>query len=200
MLAPVLLTVCSADQLVITDHQHLYCIQSAPQERCNPRLCVSAAFKGSSTPKHAGHQMTSAVHRPWIWAARLLTQKSVVFSSLCFLQILEVIYLVWRGRYLYPVGLVILSLPATLLQVMTLHSQHSRVMALMNEVRLTPMVQQQWVRATASFRLVPGDVIVLQRGRALCDMVVLRGACLVMESMLSGEVGHSNTMCTVTRH
>lgn len=106
----------------------------------------------------------------------------------------------WRGRYLYPVGLVILSVPATLLQVMTLHSQHSRVMALMNEVRLTPMVQQQWVRATASFRLVPGDVIVLQRGRALCDMVVLRGACLVMESMLSGEVGHRNTMCTSTQH
>lgn len=61
-------------------------------------------------------------------------------------------------------------------------------MALMNEIRLTPMVEQQWVRATASYRLVPGDVIVLQPGRALCDLVVLRGACLVMESMLSGEV------------
>ena len=38
------------------------------------------------------------------------------------------------------------------------------------------------------FRLVPGDVVVLQKGRACCDMVLLRGACLVEESMLSGEV------------
>ena len=50
------------------------------------------------------------------------------------------------------------------------------------------MVQQHWVRAVASYRLVPGDIVVLQRGRALCDMVMLQGACLVTESMLSGEV------------
>ncbi len=103
-------------------------------------------------------------------------------------QALELIYLVYRGRYFYPVVLVLLSVPSLWIQLKILHSQHSRVMALMNEVRLTPMVQQQWVRAAASYHLVPGDVIVLQRGRALCDMVVLKGACLVMESMLSGEV------------
>ena len=40
----------------------------------------------------------------------------------------------------------------------------------------------------SSHRLVPGDVVVLQQGRALGDMVLLRGACLVTESMLSGEV------------
>ena len=72
--------------------------------------------------------------------------------------------------------------------LVTLHQQHSKVMRLMNECRVTPMVQQQWVRAVASYRLVPGDIVVLQRGRALCDMVVLQGACLVTESMLSGEV------------
>lgn len=69
-----------------------------------------------------------------------------------------------------------------------LNEQHSKVMALMNQCRLTPLVQEQWVRATSSHRLVPGDVIVLHRGRALCDMVVLRGACIATEAMLSGEV------------
>lgn len=50
------------------------------------------------------------------------------------------------------------------------------------------MVQGKWVRAIASNKLVPEDVIVLQPGKALCDMVLLRGACLVTDSMLSGEV------------
>ena len=44
------------------------------------------------------------------------------------------------------------------------------------------------IRAVSSRRLVPGDVVVLQKCKATCDMVLLRGACLVEESMLSGEV------------
>ena len=35
---------------------------------------------------------------------------------------------------------------------------------------------------------MPGDVLVLLRGKATCDMVLLRGNCLAEESMLSGEV------------
>lgn len=69
-----------------------------------------------------------------------------------------------------------------------LHQQRKKAMALINESRLTPLVQHQWVRATSSHRLVPGDVVVLQNGRASCDMVLLRGACLVTEAVLSGEV------------
>ncbi len=45
--------------------------------------------------------------------------------------------------------------------------------------------------ALSSRRLVPGDVVVLQRGKATCDMVLLRGAGLVEESMMSGEVSAS---------
>ena len=45
-----------------------------------------------------------------------------------------------------------------------------------------------WVRAVSSHKLVPGDVIVVQKGKAMCDMVLLQGSCLVVESMLSGEV------------
>ena len=43
-------------------------------------------------------------------------------------------------------------------------------------------------RAVSSHRLVPGDVVVLLPGKATCDMVLLRGCCLVEESLLSGEV------------
>ena len=43
-------------------------------------------------------------------------------------------------------------------------------------------------RAVSSRRLVPGDVVVLLPGKATCDMVLLRGSCLVEESLLSGEV------------
>ena len=100
----------------------------------------------------------------------------------------EVAYLIYRGRFFYPALIIAVTLLAGIIMHKTLRSQHSRVMALMNECRLTPLVQDKWVRAVASYRLVPGDVMVLQKGRALCDMVLLRGACLVTESMLSGEV------------
>ena len=63
-------------------------------------------------------------------------------------------------------------------------------MALVNHCRLTPIVQAGWVRAVSSHTLVPGDVVVLRRGKAMCDMVLLQGACLVVESMLSGEVSY----------
>ena len=43
-------------------------------------------------------------------------------------------------------------------------------------------------RAISSRRLVPGDVVVVLPGRAICDMALLQGNCLVEESNLSGEV------------
>lgn len=57
---------------------------------------------------------------------------------------------------------------------------------------VVPFVWLGRVVALSSRRLVPGDVVVLQRGKATCDMVLLRGACLVEESMLSGEVSYSD--------
>ncbi len=72
----------------------------------------------------------------------------------------------------------------------TAHHQRQRkkMRALMNECRLTPIIWNGWVRAISSHRLLPGDVMVLQPGKALCDMVVLQGSCLLVESMLSGEI------------
>lgn len=43
-------------------------------------------------------------------------------------------------------------------------------------------------RAVSSHRLVPGDVVLVLRGKVTCDLVLLQGSCLVEESMLSGEV------------
>lgn len=53
---------------------------------------------------------------------------------------------------------------------------------------MVPFVWVGRIIALSSRRLVPGDVVVVQRGKATCDMVLLRGAGLVEESMMSGEV------------
>ena len=70
-----------------------------------------------------------------------------------------------------------------------LHRQRLRLVNLVTERHLVPLLYKKFVRALLARQLVPGDVIVVQKGRAACDMVLLRGACLVEESMLSGEVG-----------
>jgi len=56
---------------------------------------------------------------------------------------------------------------------------------------VVPFVWVGRIMALSSRRLVPGDVVVVQRGKATCDMVLLRGAGLVEESMMSGEVSAS---------
>ncbi len=104
------------------------------------------------------------------------------------LQILELIYLIYRAYYWLPVMLLSLTAAAAVSLIVTLRRQRLKVMALVNHCRLTPVVQAGWVRAVSSHTLVPGDVVVLQRGKAMCDMVLLQGACLLVESMLSGEV------------
>lgn len=103
---------------------------------------------------------------------------------------LEVGYMIYQGRYFYPVLIVLIFFIAAVGLVVTLQRQRKKIMAMVNECRLTPIIWEGWVRAVSSHRLLPGDVLVLQQGKALCDMVVLQGSCLVMESMLSGEVGH----------
>ncbi len=96
----------------------------------------------------------------------------------------------YRAYYWLPVLLLSLTGAAAVSLAHTLRRQRLKVMALVNHCRLTPIVQAGWVRAVSSHTLVPGDVVVLQRGKAMCDMVLLQGACLVVESMLSGEVNY----------
>ncbi len=101
---------------------------------------------------------------------------------------MEVGYLIYCGRYFYPVLVLLLFTISAVLLIHTLRRQRKKIRALVNECRLTPLVWGGWVRAISSHRLLPGDVMVLQLGKALCDMILLQGTCLVMESMLSGEV------------
>ena len=54
--------------------------------------------------------------------------------------------------------------------------------------------QRRVCRAVSSRSLVPGDVVVILPGKATCDMVLLRGNCLVEESNLSGEVRHQTNV------
>ena len=120
------------------------------------------------------------------------------FPLLWCLQDLQLVYLIFRGQYVYPVLIALFTWTACIALTTCLYQRHKKIMALMNAFRLTPLVQQQWVRASVSYRLIPGDVIVLQRGRATCDMCILQGACLVNESVLSGEVQllcHARAKC-----
>jgi len=112
----------------------------------------------------------------------------------------EVVYLIYCGRYFYPVLILLLLTISAVLLIHTLRRQRKKIKALVNECRLTPLVWDGWVRAVSSHRLLPGDVMVLQAGKALCDMVVLQGTCIVMESMLSGEViAHTSPCFTQVR-
>ena len=100
----------------------------------------------------------------------------------------EVAYLIYRHRYFYPVLVLFMFTVSVTALSRALLRTRKKMMALVNEVRLTPVVVGGWVRGVSSHRLLPGDVVVLQPGKALFDMVLLQGNCLCGESMLSGEV------------
>ncbi|KAL3131606.1 hypothetical protein ABBQ38_007903 [Trebouxia sp. C0009 RCD-2024] len=103
------------------------------------------------------------------------------------IQTLELYYSCYRKFYPHFVILSVISYMGLVGVVMALNDQHTKLVGLVNQRTMVPIVDRGWVRAAPSHRLVPGDVIVLQRGRAPCDVVLLRGSCLVEESMLSGE-------------
>lgn len=82
-----------------------------------------------------------------------------------------------------------LSLSGAIASVFVICQQHKIMSGMLNQAGIVPVVNRGWVRALPAWKLVPGDVVVLQRGKATCDMVLLKGSCLVEESMFSGEVG-----------
>ena len=105
-----------------------------------------------------------------------------------FLQLFELVYLGYQDRWFYPVLCGTLNVIVIAIFSRFKRAQQQRVMALLNVVRVVPVVTNGCVRAISSHKLVPGDVAVLQRGKATCDMALLRGTCLVVEATLSGEV------------
>lgn len=108
-------------------------------------------------------------------------------------QYIECIYLVIRGYWIFPVLAATLSLLVNTTLLTSIYKQHWMMLGLVQHARLLPLVHLGWVRAVPAHVVVPGDVVVLQRGKITADMVLLRGSCLVEESMLSGEV--SDTSC-----
>ena len=110
---------------------------------------------------------------------------------------MEVAYLIYCRRYFYPVLVLSMFTVSIVALSRALLRTRKKVMALVNEVRLTPLVVGGWVRGVSSHRLLPGDVLVLQPGKALFDMVLLQGNCLCVESMLSGEVWLSLYSCAM---
>ena len=107
------------------------------------------------------------------------------------LQYVELVYLVCKNYWVYALINALFTWAYTISLLRTVLAHETKMVSLMNRPKLVPMVQGGWVRAAGSHRLVPGDIMVLQRGQATCDMVLLQGSCLVEESMLSGEVGLS---------
>ena len=92
-------------------------------------------------------------------------------------------------RYFYhPSVLLAIMLIGTAISVGLTFRQRQMLFKLFTQASLVPYVRKGYVKATTSQRLLPGDVIVVQQGLAVCDMVLLRGNCLVEASKLSGEV------------
>ena len=104
------------------------------------------------------------------------------------MQYAECIYLITRGYWIFPVIVGSLSLLANVGLLSTIYRQHWVMLSLVQHTRLLPLVHLGWVRAVPAHVVVPGDIVVVQRGNATADLVLLRGSCLVEESMLSGEV------------
>ena len=94
----------------------------------------------------------------------------------------------YRRYFYYAAVIQVISWLALGALAAAIRDQHRKLVGLVNERHLVPIIDRGWVRAAPSHKLVPGDVVVLQRGKVSCDMVLLRGSCLVEESMLSGEV------------
>ena len=90
--------------------------------------------------------------------------------------------------YLLPFLLLGILLAGMTTSVSVAYRQRVRLAAVFRRHFLVPRVTRGYVRALKSSQLVPGDVIVVQPGMAVCDLVLLRGTCLVEDASLTGEV------------
>ena len=89
--------------------------------------------------------------------------------------------------YYYTSVLIAIMLTGCVLSASLLHGQQQRLAAVASHMKLVPLVSKGHVQAMSSMHLVPGDVIVVQVGHAVCDMVLLQGNALAEESRLTGQ-------------
>ena len=105
-------------------------------------------------------------------------------------QALEMGLWMWSfAYYVYPAVLLGIMLSGTIFSGSAVYKQRKRLTAAFSQYRLVPIVRRGYVRAASAVQLIPGDVVVVLQGMAACDMVLLRGNCLVEEAALTGEVG-----------
>ena len=111
-------------------------------------------------------------------------------------MLLMALWMYGFSYFYYPSVLMAIMVVGTAISVGLTYRQRQSLYKLFTFTRLVPYVRKGYVRATVSQRLVPGDVIVVQQGIAVCDMVLLRGNCLVEASKLSGEVRIKPSSCS----
>ena len=100
--------------------------------------------------------------------------------------------------YEYPILLMLITLVGCAVSASLQHAQQLRLKTVACQTRLVPFVCKGYIRAMWARLLVPGDVIVVQPGAAVCDMVLLQGNALVQESRLTGRV--RPPLCGFTQH
>ena len=71
------------------------------------------------------------------------------------LQYLELIYLVYKGYWVYSLIIVLFTCANTISLLRTLLAHETKMITLMNRPRLVPMVMGGWVRAAGSHRSDP---------------------------------------------
>ncbi|XP_073531172.1 probable cation-transporting ATPase 13A4 [Phyllobates terribilis] len=91
----------------------------------------------------------------------------------------------------YSVAIIIMSVICIGLSVYTLRQQSVKLHRLVeshNNIKVSVYGKQTGVSHEESRHLAPGDVIVVERNSLLpCDALLISGACIVNESMLTGE-------------
>lgn len=108
---------------------------------------------------------------------------------LSFMQMIQAVLWVYAFQYyIYPFVLLAVLFTGIATSVGLLYRQKARLAALTTKTFLIPYVNKGYIRAMKGSQLVPGDVIVVQPGVAVCDLVLLRGSCLVEDASLTGEV------------
>ncbi|DBA88103.1 hypothetical protein WJX79_009270 [Trebouxia sp. C0005] len=109
-------------------------------------------------------------------------------NPLIVIPALEMGLWMWSfAYYMYPAVLLGIMLIGTVISGNAVYQQRKKLTAAFSKYHLVPIVRKGYVRAASVAQLIPGDVIVVLQGMAFCDMVLLRGNCLVQEAALTGE-------------
>lgn len=122
-------------------------------------------------------------HRDSNWQTLQLARVSGVMQ-----MVQTVLWVSTFKVYLLPFLLLGILLAGVATTATVAHRQKVRLAAVFRRQFLVPRVTRGYVRAVKASQLVPGDVIVVQPGMAVCDLVLLRGTCLVEDASLTGEV------------